>query len=87
MRIYKVKQAAQTVGLSKKEVKSILLGMGVITGSWAIKEARGLVVELNVFKGKNTLTIPFITENGIALLREIAIARETNLIGEEVSHG
>lgn len=81
MRIYKIKQVANTIGLSKKEIKSILLGMQIITASWAVKEDQDLVVELNVFKGKNTLTTPFITEKGVNLLREISTAKESNVIG------
>ncbi len=81
MRIYKVKQVAKTVGLSKKKIKSILFGMQVITKSWAVKDGQSLIVELHVDKTSHTETTPYITEAGVNLLKEISAAREANQLG------
>lgn len=82
MKVFKIKQVRKSLGLSKKETKTILMRCGAITASWAVKSAKGLVVELIDPKRHHIETTLFITEAGAALLEEIVHAREW-----EVSHG
>ena len=91
MIVYKVKQISLKLALKKKEIKGILLSIGAISASWAIKDAKGLLVELQVDKGTHTETTLYLTEACVLLLSEVANAREYAALvkhhKEEVAHG
>ena len=72
MNVYKIKAVKAQTGLTKKEIKQILLEMGVITASWAVTNSKGLVVELQEQDGAFTETTLLITEMGLGLLSEVA---------------
>ena len=83
MKVFKIKEIQKSTGISKKELKKILMNLGVITASWAVKDDRGLVVELYKYKTKHTETTLLITEAFVLLLLEIANAREYRNICSE----
>ena len=80
MRVFKIKQVWKQTNISKKEIKRILIDLDVITASWAVKNDRGLVVELYVDKGTHDETTLLVTEAFVLLLLEISNAREYNII-------
>ncbi len=76
MNVYKIKSVKQLTGLTKKEIKKILFEMDVITASWAVRDDKGLVVELQEVDGNFTETTILITDKGLGLLDEIATTKE-----------
>lgn len=91
MIVLTVKEVSLKLGLKKKEIKVVLMSVGAISASWAVKDSKGLLVELHVNKGTHTETTPYLTEACILLLSEVANAREYAKIvkdhKEEDTHG
>ncbi len=88
--LIKIKEVCLDKDIPKKVVKKILVDLGVITKSWAIKDSKGLVMELRVNRGTHVETTPLLTEAGVILITEIAVARnrESMIVEEEeVTHG
>ena len=76
MNVYKIKTVKRLTGLSKKEIKKILFDLEIITASWAVRDAKGLVAELHETEGSYTETTLLITDKGLGLLDEIATTKE-----------